>query len=138
MPVGTSNEAAPLRSSGATMAGILGLVGGAYHLISGAAAIAEDDLTEAAGQILFDIDITVWGWFWVVVGAIQVVASILILLRNPVGRVLGIGIATVERVLHGLPHLRVPDLGTRRAGGRPLRDHAAGHHAGGMGALKRR
>jgi hypothetical protein len=78
------------------MAGILGLVGGAYHLISGAAAIAEDDLTEAAGQILFDIDITVWGWFWVVVGAIQVVASILILLRNPVGRVLGIGIATVS------------------------------------------
>ena len=70
----------------ALLAGILGV----YHILSGIAAIAEDDRTELIGEVLYDVDITAWGWFWLVLGVVQLVTAFLIYTRSPVGQMLGL------------------------------------------------
>ena len=79
------------RSGWVTFAGVVGLVAGGYNALSGIAALADDDTIAAqAKDVLFGIDLTLWGWFWLLVGLAQIVAGVLILQRNEWGRWLGI------------------------------------------------
>ena len=88
------------RSGWVTFAGIVGLVAGGYNALSGIAAIANDDTVDAlAKQVLFGIDLNVWGWFWLIAGLVQIFAGVLILQRNEWGRWLGIGIAALSAVI---------------------------------------
>ena len=73
-----------------TFAAIIAGVIGVFNVLSGIAAIAEDDQTEALNEVLFGIDITAWGWFWLILGALQLVTAWLIYERSPVGQTLGI------------------------------------------------
>lgn len=85
------------RSGWITFAGVVGVVVGAYNALSGIAAIADDDTLEAQAQeVLFGIDLTVWGWFWVLAGLAQIAAGILILQRNEWGRWLGMTMAALS------------------------------------------
>ena len=85
------------RSGWITFAGTVALVVGAYNALSGIAAIADDETIQAqAKEVLFGIDLTVWGWFWVLAGAAQIVAGILILQRNEWGRWLGMTMAALS------------------------------------------
>jgi hypothetical protein len=79
----------------AVMAAIVGL----FNVISGIAAIAEDDFTESAGKVLFDVNITAWGWFWLILGALQLLASYLIFRRSMVGLVMGVLWAAISASL---------------------------------------
>ena len=57
------------RSSFVTFAGVLAVVVGFFNGIAGIAAISKDDSLEAsAHEVLFGIDYTTWGWFWLVLG----------------------------------------------------------------------
>jgi hypothetical protein len=76
-------------------AGLIGL----WNLLSGIAAVAKDDTTEAIGEVLFGLDISTWGWFWIVVGVVQIVTAVLIFQRSTVGQVIGIGWATISATL---------------------------------------
>ena len=88
------------RSGWVTFAGVIGLVAGGYNALSGIAAIAKDDTVDAlAKEVLFGIDVTLWGWFWLIVGLVQIFAGVLILQRNEWGRWLGIGIASLSAVI---------------------------------------
>jgi hypothetical protein len=71
-------------------AAVMAAVIGVFNVISGIAAIAEDDLTEQGAKVLFDINITAWGWFWLILGALQVLTSYLIFRRSMVGLVMGV------------------------------------------------
>ena len=74
------------RSGWVTFAGVVGLVVGGYNALSGIAALADDDTVAAqATDVLFGIDLTVWGWFWLLVGLVQILAGVLILQRNEWG-----------------------------------------------------
>jgi hypothetical protein len=85
------------RSGWVTFAGIVGLVVGGYNALSGIAAIADDDtLAAQAHDVLFAIDVSAWGWFWLLAGIVQIVAGVLILQRNEWGRWLGIAIAATS------------------------------------------
>jgi hypothetical protein len=46
--------------------------------------------------VLYGIDLTAWGWFWLIVGVAQLVTGVLILGRNIWGLWLGVGIACVS------------------------------------------
>jgi hypothetical protein len=46
--------------------------------------------------VLYGIDLTVWGWFWLLVGALQLFTGALILQRNEWGRALGVIIAGIS------------------------------------------
>jgi hypothetical protein len=77
-----------------TFAGVIVLVVGGYNALSGIAAISDDDTIAAqATKVLYGIDLTAWGWFWLIVGAAQVFTGVLVLRRNELGRWLAITMA---------------------------------------------
>lgn len=79
-----------IRSGWVTFAAIVAGVVGVYNVLSGLAAIAEDNGTERVAEVLYDIDITAWGWFWLILGIVQLVVAWLIYTRHPLGQMLGL------------------------------------------------
>jgi hypothetical protein len=79
-----------IRSGWVTCAAIIAGVVGVFNVLTGIAAIAEDDQTEALNEVLYGIDISAWGWFWLIVGALQIITAWLIYQRSPVGQILGL------------------------------------------------
>jgi hypothetical protein len=88
------------RSGWVTFAGVAALVAGGYNALSGIAALADDDtLAAQASEVLYGIDLTAWGWFWLIVGVVQLITGVLILQRNAWGLWLGVGIAGFSAVM---------------------------------------
>ena len=83
-------ESVRFRSGWVTFAAIIAGVVGVFNILSGIAAIAEDDQTEALNEVLYGINITAWGWFWLIIGVLQFVTAWLIYQRSPIGQVLGL------------------------------------------------
>lgn len=86
-------------TGGVTLAALGAGMIGLWNLLGGIAAVAEDDATEALSKVLFDIDITVWGWVWIVIGAIQLLTAVLIYQRSVAGQVLGMTWAMLNATL---------------------------------------
>jgi len=85
------------RSGWVTFAGIAALIAGGYNSLSGIAALTDDDTVAAQAQeVLYGIDLTAWGWFWLIVGLAQLATGALILNRNMWGLWLGVGGACVS------------------------------------------
>jgi hypothetical protein len=71
------------RSGWVTFAGIAALIAGGYNALSGIAALSDDDtVASQAKEVLYGIDLTAWGWFWLIVGIVQLITGVLILNRN--------------------------------------------------------
>jgi hypothetical protein len=88
------------RSGWVTFAGIAALVAGAYNALSGIAALSDDDtLAAQAKEVLYGLDLTAWGWFWLIVGVVQLVTGVLILQRNMAGLWLGVTAASLSALL---------------------------------------
>ena len=88
------------RSGFVTFAGVLAIVIGFFNGIAGIAAISEDDTLKAqANEVLFGVDFTAWGWFWLVVGIVQIGVGGLILARHPSGLLLGVVWAAISATL---------------------------------------
>jgi hypothetical protein len=83
-------EPVRIRSGWVTFAAVVAGVVAVYNILSGIAAITKDDQTEAIKEVLYGVDITAWGWFWLVIGALQLLTAVLIYQRNPTGQMLGI------------------------------------------------
>jgi hypothetical protein len=83
-------ESVRIRSGWVTFAAVIAGIVGVFNLLSGIAAIAEDDRTEALNEVLFGVSITAWGWFWVIIGVLQIITAWLIYQRSPVGQTLGL------------------------------------------------
>lgn len=74
-----------------TFTGLLAGIVAIYNILSGIAAIAEDDsLKDTASEVLYGVDLSAWGWFWLLLGIVQLVTAGLILARNPIGQMLGL------------------------------------------------
>jgi hypothetical protein len=85
------------RSGWITFAGVAALIAGGYNALSGIAALADDDtLAAQTNEVLYGIDLTAWGWFWLIVGVVQLLTGVLILQRNEWGLWLGVAIACVS------------------------------------------
>ena len=82
-----------------TFTGLLAGIVAIYNILSGIAAITEDDRTEQLGEVLYGVDITAWGWFWLILGAVQLITAGLIVARSPVGQMLGLVWAFVGAAL---------------------------------------
>ncbi len=83
-------ESVRIRSGWVTFAAVIAAIVGVFNILSGIAAIAEDDQTEALHEVLFGVNITAWGWFWLIIGVLQLVTSWLIYQRSVVGQTLGL------------------------------------------------
>jgi Kef-type K+ transport system membrane component KefB len=64
-------ETTRFRSGWVTFAGVVAAIIAVWNILTGIAAIAEDDQTEALNEVLFGVSITAWGWFWLIIGVIQ-------------------------------------------------------------------
>jgi hypothetical protein len=74
------------RSGWITFAGLAALIAGGYTALSGTAALSDDDtLAAQAHEVLYGIDLTGWGWFWLRVGIVRLITGVLILQRNAWG-----------------------------------------------------
>ena len=88
------------RTGWVTFAGIVALVAGGYNALGGLAALSDDDTLNAqATEVLFGIDLTGWGWFWLLVGIVQIVAGVLVLQRSELGRWLAMVIAALSALI---------------------------------------
>ena len=88
------------RTGWVTFAGIVALVAGGYNALGGLAALSDDDTLNAqATEVLFGIDLTWWGWFWLLVGIVQILAGVLVLQRNEWGRWLAMVIAAISALI---------------------------------------
>jgi hypothetical protein len=88
------------RSGWVTFAGVAALIAGGYNALSGIAALADDDtLAAQANEVLYGIDLTAWGWLWLIAGVLQLITGVLILQRNLWGLWLGIAIATISALV---------------------------------------
>src|SRR5262245_50376057 len=50
-----------------TFAGVMAVIAGGYNALSGIAALNDDSaLASKAKEVLYGIDLTTWGWFWLI------------------------------------------------------------------------
>ena len=88
------------RSGWITFEGVMAVIAGGYNALSGIAALADDDTVAArADEVLYGIDLTAWGWFWLIVGVVQIITGVLIFQRNTWGLWLGVGFAGLSAML---------------------------------------
>jgi hypothetical protein len=94
-----SDRTAPIRTGWITFVAVIGFVVGLFNVLSGIAAITEDDTTEQIGEVLFGVDITAWGWFWLIVGVLQMITGYLIYQRSLAGLYMGVTWAVISASL---------------------------------------
>jgi hypothetical protein len=88
------------RSGWITFAGVMALLAGGYNALSGIAALSDDDtIASQAREVLYGIDLTAWGWFWLIIGVVQIITAILIFQRNTWGLWLGVTFAGLSAML---------------------------------------
>jgi hypothetical protein len=88
------------RSGWVTFAGVIAVIVGGYNALSGIAALSDDDTIAAqANEVLYGIDLTAWGWFWLIVGLVQIVTGVLIFNRNVWGLWLGVAFASLSAMM---------------------------------------
>jgi hypothetical protein len=88
------------RSGWVTFAGVMAVLAGGYNALSGIAALSDDDtLASQAKDVLYGVDLTAWGWFWLLVGLAQILTGVLIFQRRPLGLWLGVGFAGLSAML---------------------------------------
>ena len=83
-------ETTRFRSGWVTFAAIVAAIIAIWNILSGIAAIAGDDQTDALNEVLYGVSITAWGWFWLITGVIQLIIAYLIFVRHPMGLLLGV------------------------------------------------
>ena len=77
----------------ATFAGVLLVIAGAFDVLQGLSAIANDDLYAASSEYLYKLDMTVWGTVHLIIGIIGIVVGVGIATRASWAPVCGIVIA---------------------------------------------
>ncbi len=87
------------RSTGVTLAALGAGMIGLWNVLTGIAAVTEDPATERLGEVLFEIDIQVWGFAWLLVGVVQMLVAYFVFQREPWAVSVGIGWAAVNVVL---------------------------------------
>jgi hypothetical protein len=88
------------RSGWITFAGLMAVLAGGYNALSGIAALSDDEtIASQAHEVLYGIDLTAWGWFWLLVGIAQILTGVLIFQRNTWGLWLGVGFAGLSAML---------------------------------------
>ncbi len=89
------------RQSGwVTFAALLVITAGLFHVLSGAAAIdGSESVTAQVKEVLYNIDIEDWGWFWVITGSLQLITGIFLFSRSLIAAVTVITMSFVAATL---------------------------------------
>lgn len=93
-----SSASAPQRTHSGivTFAGVMFLIAGAFNIIDGIAALANDNYFKA-DELLFG-DLSAWGVWWLFTGALLLLTGWLVMTRRIMGIVLGVSIAGINAI----------------------------------------
>ena len=95
-------ETSPWVRGFATFAGVLMIVSGVFGVISGLAALFENEIYVAAPRYVFAFDLTTWGWIHLLVGLLVIAAGAAVLSGRLWGRVVGIVLAALSMLANFL------------------------------------
>jgi hypothetical protein len=87
------------RSTWIAFAGVMMVILGFLDAIWGLAAILNDEVVVVGGHGALIFDITTWGWFQLLLGAVIGLTGLGLLVGNEVARVLGIFLLALNAVL---------------------------------------
>ncbi len=72
-------------SGSVPLAAILVAIVSLIHVLSGIAAISgSDSVTTEVNDVLYDINVESWGWFWLIGGVAQLLTAVFLFARNPI------------------------------------------------------
>ena len=76
---------------GVTMfaAAMMAVIGG-FHIITGIAALVEDDFFVLTRSYVYEFDVTTWGWIHLIAGIVVFIASFGLLTGNALARTVGV------------------------------------------------
>jgi hypothetical protein len=102
----TAARAGAAQDGQALFAGIMLMVSGTYHGLSGVAATFRDPVYVTTPEYTYAFDLTGWGWTHLVLGALLVVTGVAVSRGRTWGRMTGIVLATLSLVINFLfvPH----------------------------------
>ncbi|HET9322640.1 MAG TPA: hypothetical protein VFO03_02100 [Gaiellaceae bacterium] len=82
----------------AAFAGVVMMIVGFFHAITGLAGIIDDDFYVVTQNYAFDVNVTTWGWIQLVLGVVVLFAGWGILSGATWARIVGMIVATVSAV----------------------------------------
>jgi hypothetical protein len=89
----------PARSGWLAFAGTLFILLGAFHVVEGLVAIFKDEVFVVQEGQLVVTDYTAWGWFFLILGVVQVLVGFGILAGRGWARAVGIALAMLAAVV---------------------------------------
>jgi hypothetical protein len=81
----------------ADLAAVLFVIGGIHNGIAGLSAIFKKEYFSESG-LLYE-NLQVWGWVWLILGLLQLIAASLLVGRASSGRILGIVLASMSAIV---------------------------------------
>jgi hypothetical protein len=96
---GSRPPAGGQRSTWIAFAGVMMVILGFLDAIWGLAAILNDEVVVVGGHGALIFDITTWGWFQLILGAVIGLTGFGLLVGNEVARVLGIFLLAINAIL---------------------------------------
>ncbi|QKW33007.1 hypothetical protein HUT06_02250 [Actinomadura sp. NAK00032] len=107
MTTRTAHDAGPatvrrpqLRSGWLTFAGTLAMVIGAFNVIDGLVGLFNDNYYLVGANQIMVFDYNAWGWFWLVLGAVQLAVGAGILAGRTWARATGVVFAVLAAIGH--------------------------------------
>ena len=98
--VSPSARGRPLTSGWLTFAGTIALVVGAFNIIAGLVALFDDEYFLVGQNQILIFDYTMWGWFWLALGIVQVAVGAGIMAGRMWARVVGVFGAFLAAIGH--------------------------------------
>jgi hypothetical protein len=87
---------------GVFFAGILMIVIGIFEAIKGLAAIIENEFFVVSQNYTFEVDVTAWGWIYLILGIVVALAGFYVLSARTWARIVGIALAILVAVANFL------------------------------------
>jgi hypothetical protein len=100
-------------ASGLTVfAGVLMVISGVWHVLVGIAALVRDVVFVVAPQYIYTVDLTAWGWLYLLLGILVAAAGVAVFSGQVWARVIGIGLAGLSLLANFvfLPHYPIWSL----------------------------
>ena len=94
----SQNEPSGWAIGWALFAAVMLITVGCFQVISGIAAIAEDDVYVQAPNYILELDVTTWGWIHLLLGAILILSGLGIMTGNVVARSVGVLVASLSMI----------------------------------------
>jgi hypothetical protein len=94
----------PMRGGGPEWTGWVGFAGvmmillGAFNLIDGLVALFKDEYFVVGKDRLLILDFTTWGWIWLILGIVVLLAGIAVMAGRTWGIVIGVIIAVLNAI----------------------------------------